>query len=193
MDLKLMKHGTGSQVSIVLMDCVGEYGLNFTAEQLGPGIDIRDSYVQFANQEAIEFACKELGHENLGQKITEKYFDHTLKEFEEAKVEVLPWFSGENYADLFRVTFWGDSNEEIMQRVIHFEKLLGNECLRAVEGDAHGDDSFFDYVPSYVDMYRQFCTYFGAYEEYSIFVASIKATDPDFFEEALYCNEIKPI
>lgn len=72
----------------------------------------------------------------------------------------------EDYLDLYEVRAWG--------------AIIG----------AGGDDDFFDYMPNFVDTFRQVCEYLGDKERYNKMIKKARSieTDPQF---EFYVEEIK--
>lgn len=53
-----------------------------------------------------------------------------------------------------------------------------------------GDDSFYDYDPSYTDIFRQLCENVHGTWYWDKLIKFLKELDPEILEEALYCTEL---
>lgn len=185
------------QVSFLLLDCVGNYDIGKMLGRM-PGLRISLIFNQFKVMDTIEFVVNDIKNRencpswpNLQGELEKAYYRDVIRDYnsEVNHYNVLPWMLEEEPGDLYAISIYGGSWEEAMNNLHTFHsKFLAS--VDQVANDAGGDDEFFDYAPSYVDEYRQFCDYFKLYEEYKSFVESLPK---DFREEALYCNEITPV
>jgi len=101
----------------------------------------------------------------------------------------------ENYSDddilteangmtIWRLTFWtGRDHHDLVKEYLRELR----HCVREAVETASGDDTYFDYMPGFVDMFRQICEAFKEYDLYNTFVEGIIKNDPDL---ELYCDKI---
>ena len=186
--LKLRKVGDEDCATIMLHDCLGEYDLETLPGKWDLfGVKVKEIANAFEIGEVLEDAgIIKTGDYEKERKYIRKVFQKRMeypKEHSNALVcgqeEIL-----ENPGTLYMVEFY--SKWDIDYVIADFADALEVYCRGIVE-TAGGDDDYYDYVPGFVDMFRQFCEMFKLDERYNRFV---KKLDSDWVEEAIYVNEL---
>lgn len=191
-----------SGITIILRDSVGEYGLqtgNF--QDLSFGVTVKEFYNEFRTTAVIDALglanANDLVSDTMHNYLTtviDKFMGKYTKNPQNAKL-ILPEFTtdsirclGNYYAVSMEFKLY--NSLEVYAKKIHaFMDCLRHLVIQAINNTS-GDDDYYDYVPSYVDMYRQACQIFHLSNEYNSFAAEVQKEYPDFYEESLYEKEI---
>ena len=137
----------------------------------GESISIRDVWNGYDYEELFEQA----GIKDVEEKL--------IKAFNERFKGIMEWNDEDGYfngCDVIRLTLW-DKLGEFSKGCTAEEycDLFEAEVRKAIE-EASGDDDYYDYMPSFVDVFRQFCQLAGFEERYNKLAEWIEETQEDY-------------
>lgn len=95
-------------------------------------------------------------------------------------------------SSILSITFWKTQGKTIEQNINEYMALLKAAVFEAMN-TASGDDTYYDYMPSFVDQYRQLCEFFGHHHitEYNNMVSAwIANEESNEGDPNLYTREI---
>lgn len=175
-------------LSIILNDCLAEYPI--TKEEYPMVSIIRDHFVCNDAEEYLELTMR-FTNEEINELIP-IMLRKSLLEFRDKAyhpngqivlVELIPSDTNNSPSGTFyELVFWNNTESELLRAIESFLDTLRSKALDMV-ASASGDDDYFDYVPGFVDTYRQACLYFGCEANYLEFVENL---DEEFVDNALY-------
>ena len=172
----------------ILHDVVGDYGLDKgdfpmcnRVTCIANSSEIRD-HLEYAEVVRDDDHTEELT-KKVVRKTLEIYKKPNHHVYLEEFVTTTDWVG-----DFYAITFWVETKEDLLKALTAFLDKLQGMVENAIEEESGGDDSFFDYVPSYVDTFRQACQYLGEHKRYNDFTKWVKKIDKEFYDEALYTS-----
>lgn len=165
--------------SLYIQDYHGEYPIPTMNN-----VHVRDVWDGFDAQEIIAAALfdgeRKYDNEELN-KLVEKAFRKIV--FDPDRYEGEPYMindendiSDEVFGHIRCITIWGNNQEETLNKYLD---LYESEVRQAIE-NASGDDSFFDYMPNFVDTFRQICELFGYKDRYNKMIQEYLLNDSDY-------------
>jgi hypothetical protein len=165
----------GQPFEILLLDWNGEYRIptNF------PNIQVKEVWDGYNVSDILDAAIKdtELNHIELIEKAFNKLIcDPNMiprLEFEKEDKDKL----AAGYCYVFKVTIRKHTGLEIHDWI---DQWL--EQLDLIIKDAGGDDDICDYVPSFIDLFRQVCEALSLPHKYNDFVDKLFKEDPSWRE-----------
>jgi len=161
-------------IMFLVMEAVGEYPVF-----QGPASNIREMYSGFQLEEYLEhlepsmkgktpMEIDEMKKSILSSMVKEWRDPDNVNKYNVCVRDI----DMEEHADYYSITLWADESESItLEQAIanyleDYEEDLKSEWLKA-----GGDDTWYDYMPSYTDVYRQICEAVQEYDRYNAFVA----------------------
>jgi hypothetical protein len=137
----------------------------------GNSVSIRDEW----NGNDYEELFEQAGIEDVKGKL--------IKAFNKRFEGIMKWGQGGEFyegIDVIRLTLW-DPLEPFSKGMSEVEycDIFEEEVRKAVE-DAGGDDDYYDYMPSFVDLFRQFCELAGLKDRYNKLAEWIEETQEDY-------------
>lgn len=189
---ELAKSGGQPHLSFILGDPVGEYNypeIKATGCQSPEVRVIWDSTQMGDSLKAIGITDPAEEQEKLLQTLKYQIAKYTNDVNNGLMVDEDPDTSYDRY---IQVTIWFDfysTPEQAQKAFLGYLDMLSQICLEQII-NAGGDDDFFDYVPCFVDFYRQICEIMHLPEHYNQFVSQIPRDDPDFIDEAIYVKNL---
>lgn len=160
-----------------------------------PRVTFQQVFSQDDTETILEYALDKSGDD------LKPYVDKVLKrtlatytnEANESQLAIDPTDETETY-EIGRLIFWAGTNEDTEYTIKRYMDKLHDAVLHEMETSS-GDDDFYDYMPAFVDIYRQLCEYFqGPYPAiYNKLIADTFDSDPDNWEDhGIHITRIEP-
>jgi len=167
---------------VILQDVVGDYGLtNFGIE----GVEVR-GIADRSNIEEILHYAQVLGpNAPCDNPIIDQVWKKTINDYA-GPVNGPSLYCPETFDESAGNLYWVLIPQEKVGRwLTDYQKDIENRLPFV-----GGDDDFYDYFPSYVDMYRQACELLGYKNEYNQTIDRLGKIREDWVSEALYHKQI---
>lgn len=175
-------------LSVLIQEVHGEYSMPEM-----PGVTVRHVWHGSDVEDYIE-SLKD--HLNIStEEALVKAFDANIKAHSsEANGAGVAYDTEDDYlhhSNILWITFWAGYTREALEQLIQsYMQTLEGLVEKAME-ESSGDDDYFDYMPSYVDQYRQLCEYFGDpfIDNYNEMIAAFLAK-PENEDNNIYVEQI---
>lgn len=132
-----------------------------------PGTTVREIFNSSNVEDILKYAFPKYKTKTI-DKLKARVLKETLADYcqKDTNGATPPLALDNDSPNLYWITFWGVDLESC---IISYLDNLENEVANAID-TASGDDSYYDYMRSFLDCYRQICELFGLKTRYNKFI-----------------------